>query len=237
MTTGIIENLKARPSKWTPPPGQFTAVDHYIDKCRREVNQIDFERKLTRHNLSYDEQQFFFFDEQHASRKLKNRMDVVIKQADKGGAFVVWRMDLYIAEANRHLEDQRLYEKIPSDATQSSQQQVQSFIETAIESNQLPPSATNLIVEHPRTSKFYLLPKIQRPGNPGRPIVSTCLCPTERLAVYLDHLTAPYVRNLDSYVKDTTHMLNILDSFRFRDCDGQRPIFTMDKVAVYGYTK
>ena len=205
MTTGIIENLKPRPSKWTPPPGQFTAVDHYLDKCCREVNQIDFERKLTRHNLSYDEQ--------HALRKLKNRTDVVIKQADKGGAFVVWRMDLYIAEANRHLEDQRFYEKIPSDATQSSQQQVQSFIETAIESNQLPPSATNLIVEHPRTSKFYLLPKIQRPGNPGRPIVSACSCPTELLAVYLDHLTAPYVRNLDNYVKDTTHMLNILDSF------------------------
>ena len=26
-TTGIIESLKPRSSKWTPPPGQFTAVD------------------------------------------------------------------------------------------------------------------------------------------------------------------------------------------------------------------
>ena len=159
----------------------------------------------------------------------------MIKQADKGGAFVVWRMDLYIAEANRHLEDQRFYEKIPSDATQSSQQQVQSFIETAIESNQLPPSATNLIVEHPRTSKFYLLPKIHKPGNPGNPIVSACSCPTELLAVYLDQLTAPFVRNLDSYVKDTTHMLNILDSFRL-----WRTALNFHygyQVAVYGYTK
>ena len=103
----------------------------------------------------------------------------------------------------------------------------------AIESSQLPPSATNLIVEHPRTSKFYLLPKIHKPGNPGRPIVSACSCPTELLAVYLDHLTAPFVRNLDSYVKDTTHMLNILDSFRFRDCDAQRSIFTMDIKSLY----
>ena len=39
-TTGIIESLKPRSSKWTPPPGQFTAVDHHIDKCRREVNQM-----------------------------------------------------------------------------------------------------------------------------------------------------------------------------------------------------
>ena len=64
---------------------------------------------MTRHNLSYDELQ--------ALRKLKNRTDVVIRQADKGGAFVVWRTDLYIAEANRQLADHRFYEKILSDAT------------------------------------------------------------------------------------------------------------------------
>ena len=69
---------------------------------------------------------------------------------------------------------------------------------------------------------------MHKPGNPGRPIVSACSCPTELLALYLDHITAPFVRSLDSYVKDTTHMLNILDSFRFRDVDGQCLIFTMD---------
>ena len=157
----------------------------------------------------------------------------MIRQADKGGAFAVWRTDLYIAEANRQLADHRFYEKIPSDAIQSSQQEVKSFIETAIRNNQLPPSATNLFVEHPRTSKFYLLPKIHKPGNPGRPIVSACSCPTELLALYLEHVTAPFVRSLDSYVKDTTHMLNILDSFRFRDVDGQRLIFTMDIKSLY----
>ena len=74
----------------------------------------------------------------------------------------------------------------------------------------LPQSATNLIVQHPRTSKFYLLPKIHKPGNPGRPIVSACQCPTELLASYLDKVSAPFVRGLDSYVKDSGHMLTIL---------------------------
>ena len=108
MTSSFLESLKPRQSKWTPTHGKFIAVDHYIDKCRREINQIDFKRRLTQHNLSYDEQR--------ALRKLRNRRDVVIRQADKGGAFVVWRTDLYIAEANRQLADQRFYQKIPSDA-------------------------------------------------------------------------------------------------------------------------
>ena len=157
----------------------------------------------------------------------------MIRQADKGGAFVMWRTDLYIAEANRQLADQRFYQKIPSDATQSSQQEVKTFINTSIENNQFPPSATNLIVEDPHTSKFYLLPKIHKPGNPGRPIVSVCSCPTQLLTVYLDHVTAPFVRSLGSYVKNTTHMLNILDSFRFSDVNRQRLVFTMDIKSLY----
>ena len=97
---------------------------------------------------------------------------------------------------------------------------VRSFIQQAMEAKQLPQSATSLIVECPRTSKFYLLPKIHKPGNPGRPTVSACACPTEKLALYLDKVTAPFVRGLESYVKDTTHMLNIIDSFRFSNDGG-----------------
>ena len=95
------------------------------------------------------------------------------------------------------------------------------------------PSATNLLVECPRTSKFYLLPKIHKPGNHGRPIFSACSCPTEKLALCLDKVTAPFVRGLGSYVKDATHMLNILDSFRFSTDGGQRLVFTMDIKSLY----
>ena len=63
--------------------------------------------------------------------------------------------------------------------------------------------------------------------------VSACSCPTELLPLYLDRVTAPFVRSLGSYVKDTTRMLNIPDSFRFRDVDGQRLIFTMDIKSLY----
>ena len=69
---------------------------------------------------------------------------------------------IHIAEANRQVADEWFYKKIPSDATQSSQQVVKTFITTAIASNHLPPFATNLIVEHPSTSKL-ILPVTQDP--------------------------------------------------------------------------
>ena len=113
----------------------------------------------------------------------------------------------------------------------ANQETVKSFINQAIEKKELPPSATNLLVQYPRTSKFYLLPKIHKPSNPGRPIVSVCQYPTELLASYLDKITAPFVRNLNSYVKDSSHMLNIVDAFRY---EGEhRFIFTMDIKSLY----
>ena len=66
------------------------------------------------------------------------------------------------------------------------------------------------------TSTFDILPKIHKPGNLGRPIVSACNCPTEIITTYLDGITTPLVQSLLSYVKDTNHMLRITDFFRER---------------------
>ena len=44
-------------------------------------------------------------EEWTAHQNLKTRDDIVIKPADKGGAVVVWRTDLYKQEAFRQLAD------------------------------------------------------------------------------------------------------------------------------------
>ena len=50
----------------------------------------------------------------------------------------------------------------------------------------------------PKTAKFYYLPKIHNPPLPnrtipGRPIVSSCGAPTERISEYVDHHLQPLV--------------------------------------------
>lgn len=36
--------------EWTPQPCKFSAPDHYIKKCRRQVNQLDFNRRPYRND-------------------------------------------------------------------------------------------------------------------------------------------------------------------------------------------
>ena len=63
-----------------------------------------------------------------------------------------------------------------------------------------------------RTARFYLLPKIHKPGNPGRPIVSSCGAPTEKISQFVDYHLRPLVENLPSFIKDTISFITKLQS-------------------------
>ena len=83
----------------------------------------------------------------------------------------------------------------------------------------------------PRTSCIYFLPKIHKPNDPGRPIVSACSCPTELISSYLDKIMAPIVKTLPSYIKDRQHALQIFRDFNFLGQD--KLLLTMDITSLY----
>ena len=83
----------------------------------------------------------------------------------------------------------------------------------------------------PKPGRFYIIPKIHKQGHPGRPIVSSNSHPTERISQFVDHHLQPLVTKLPSYLKDTTHFLNKLNSI------GQLPngvlLVTLDVASLY----
>ena len=84
----IFETLQTRKSKWTPPEGQFASLDFFfIKKCRHDINKLNFNRNTKFSNPSSEERA--------ALENLSKRKDLIVKAADKGGALVVWRADLY----------------------------------------------------------------------------------------------------------------------------------------------
>ena len=114
----------------------------------------------------------------NAIKGLQERKYIVIKPADEGGAIVVWRRDLYFQEALRQISNTDFYYPIENDPTPHQQDIITATVAELISQKSQPNSATNLIQDNPRCSMFYLLPKIHKVDNPGRPIVSTINCPT-----------------------------------------------------------
>jgi hypothetical protein len=120
----------------------------------------------------------------------------------------------------------------PANKTQENNKIVENTIIFEINKRNLPEDAKFLVIDNPRTSTFYLLPKIHKVGNPGRPIISTYNCPTERISSYIDDLLQPLVKRLPTYIKDSTATLRtIQDTTLIKG----RPflLFTMDVKSLY----
>ena len=129
----IFETLLVRKSKWTPPEGQFASLDFFTKKCRHDIHKLKFNRNTKFSNLSSEEWA--------ALKNLSQRNDIVVKSADKGGAVVVWRSDLYQKEALRQLSDTSFYAKIPQDLTSKNQKLVKDTIQNLIVNQELPDTA------------------------------------------------------------------------------------------------
>ena len=63
----------------------------------------------------------------------------------------------------------------------------------------------------PRIPIFYTLTKIHKPNPVGRPIISGCEGPTERLSFFVYKLLQPIAQQQRSYLKDTTDFINFIE--------------------------
>ena len=93
-------------------------------------------------------------------------------------------------------------------------------------------TADYLFIENPRTATFYLLPKIHKNilPPPGRPIVSANECPSERISQFVDHFIQPLVRTLPSYLRDSSHLLNLIRDLHLQ---ADSILATLDVTSLY----
>ena len=90
--------------------------------------------------------------------------------------------DIYIQEARRQLSQLDIYEKQSENPTEAIIQEVRDLLKISLEEDVITGeirSYTN--PEGTFAARFYVLPKVHKPGVPGRPVISGCNSPTEKL--------------------------------------------------------
>ena len=188
-------------SSWKPPTGHPN-LEVFLSIVEKELSE-DIGTSLRYSNLSTDEWK--------AIRSLTDDRSIVIKKADKGSAVVVWERNDYIKEAERQLGDRSMYQKVNFkekflcelvDKSNSSFKELKRMM--CISDKTLKyftcefKKATNL-------GKFYLLPKLHKrlENIPGKPIISNCGAPTEKVSEFLDFHLKSIMQNGGSYIKDS----------------------------------
>jgi hypothetical protein len=158
----------------------------------------------------------------------------VFKPADKGQALVCQNRIDYLREGFRQLSDTAFYQKQDVDLTEVFQRDISNFVEDMFQNGEIDETVKKyLLKDTGRTARLYFLPKIHKGVKPppGRPVVAANGAPTEKISQFVDHFVNPFCPKIKSFVKDTTHFLQKLESV------GQLPkgsfLVTMDVVALY----
>ena len=115
----------------------------------------------------------------------------------------------YVDECLRQLNDNKYYQKQTKDLTDKIQQRIKEYTSRMYNDKLIDEKTYKYLTSNPnpRAGRFYILPKIHKQGNPGRPIISSNGHPSERISEFVDYHLKPLVQTLPSYIKDTTHFL------------------------------
>jgi hypothetical protein len=187
------------PSGWTPPSGMNLHLERFIGNIIHDAtnhHNPGNPPNLKPHHIV-------------ALNSLKNNPTIIIKPADKGGAIVIWGRDQYVQEALRQLSNPLHYRVTGTDSTQKLCKTINGYLSRCYDAHMIDVvTLRHLITREPRVPCFYMLPKVHKIGNPGRPIVSACGGPTDKISGFVDHYIKQWVPFIPSYLKDTTDFLN-----------------------------
>ncbi len=95
-----------------------------------------------------------------------------------------------------------------SETTEFIKNKIDELIFTKLISEKL---GNLLILGDPVISNFRILPKLHKDTFSIRPIINCINSPTSKICQFLDLVLQPFVRNTESYLQDSQHLLQIFD--------------------------
>lgn len=190
-------------STWEPPPAT-PHIEAYLQRVKTQLSTMPNKSHLP--NLTRAERT--------ALNSLMKDPELVIKKADKGSGIVLEDRSRYIRDGEQHLADTAVYEKINNDPSESLREAIAILIRQIHDKGIVDSITRDYLTgttSVPRTQQLYFLKKIHKNPISVRPIVSGCDGPTERISEFIDHLIQPFVPDIKSHIRDSKHMIQILE--------------------------
>ncbi|CAJ0967333.1 unnamed protein product [Ranitomeya imitator] len=221
------KSLGLRQSSDFVPPANSAIIDAFERAVRRDIEEIrdGVSEKFKHPNISSEEYM--------ALQELVHDDDIIIKPADKGGAVVIMDRLKYIAEINRQLRDEMVYQRLDGDPKFGIMGEINDCLKEALDNEIIDQELKNyLSIEFPRTPVLYITPKIHKSlvDPPGRPIVSGVDSVFSRIGTFLDKILNPIAKKSKSYIQDTTDFLNKLEAVKF---ESEVILASFDVISLY----
>lgn len=209
------DNPLKRNSNWQPPRPMNQALIQLEQDLAQHLHTTLHNQGNTHKTIHFKNAHILTTtDKTHlqAIRSLSQNKNITIKKADKGGSTVIMNTKDYIQTALTHLHQDNIYKETKTDKTKQLYDDIDSFILQMRSEGRITDTVANFIqpTSPPRTSLFYFLPKIHKPNNPPRPIISGIDSPTDQCSKFLTLILQPIAEAQPSYLRDTKHLLQII---------------------------
>ena len=116
------------------------------------------------------------------------------------------------------LDDVNNYRPLDKPMVETTTKKAQQLIKTLLSEGHIDKTTAkwlSLTPDPPQIPVFYTLTKIHKPTPVGRPIISGCSGPTERISAFVDHLIQPISQLQASYLKiRQTFIINFIERIK-----------------------
>ena len=221
------KNTKPHPfhikSDWVPLVQKSVALESYLESVKIQLAEI--KPSKPKNNLSRNEYK--------ALKELANNTEINFKKAHKGTTTVIMNKCDKIQEAQTHLDNREHHKPLKSTMAVETLQRVNELVTRLHQNNYIDDMTKKWFSQtcnSPRIPIFYTLTKIHKPNPVGRPIISGCEGPTERVSSFVDKLLQPIAQTQKSYLKDTTHFINFIEKTKVSQ---NTILVSMDVTSLY----
>lgn len=153
---------------------------------------------------------------------LKKHQDLVVCKADKGNTTVILNKNMYFDKCQELLLDKKTYKILKSDPTNKIETKLNDLLKNIKNKRIYKNILTDDWIKKLKSKesiapKFYILPKIHKDGNPGRPITSFVNSPLYNVSKYISIPINKVVGKTVSFVKDSWHLKDIIKNIILPD--------------------
>ena len=129
--------------------------------------------------------------ELQALKQLSRDKTIILKKADKGTTSVMMSKESKINEDLALLNEKNNYQPLTQPMVETTTRKVTQLIKSLLQEGHIDDMTAkwlSLTPNPPRIPSFYTFTKIHKPTPVGRPIISGCDGPTERISAFVDRL-------------------------------------------------
>ena len=217
-------------SKWKPPKSSIPEVETFLNRVESDLFSHT-KRKRVDDNLSREERSAL--TSWRKNHLFNAESDLIIRQQDKGNRFIIVDKDTDIQKANEQIQ-RSSFQVVNHDPTLDHVERVKQWTEKWLEKNEIDKNWKDFILnEEAQPGKNSPLYKTHKDNTPVRLLTTGCNTAIENLSRFLEVHSAPLTTQLPSRIKDTGHLLELIDVINLKGLPEGTILVSFDVVNMF----